>query len=48
LLYAQESPWSGHARGLGRGLIFTKDGRLIASVMQEGLVRVIKPEPSRF
>jgi acyl-CoA thioesterase II len=48
LLYAQESPWAGHARGLGRGLIYTKDGRLIASAMQEGLVRVIKPEPSRF
>ncbi|MCA3594983.1 MAG: acyl-CoA thioesterase II [Methylobacterium sp.] len=48
LLYAQESPWAGHARGLGRGLIYTKDGRLIASAIQEGLVRVIKPEPSRF
>ena len=39
LLYVTESPWSGHARGLGRGQIFTRDGRLVASVMQEGMLR---------
>ena len=39
LLYVQDSPWSGRARGLGRGSIFTRDGRLVASVMQEGLMR---------
>lgn len=39
LLYSQDSPWSGHARGLGRGLIYTEAGRLVASVMQEGLIR---------
>jgi acyl-CoA thioesterase-2 len=39
LLYAQDSPWSGHARGMGRGLLFSEDGRLVASVIQEGLVR---------
>lgn len=39
LLYAQDSPWSGHARGLGRGLIYTPEGRLVASVVQEGLIR---------
>ena len=39
LLYAQDSPWAGHARGLGRGLIFTETGRLVASVAQEGLIR---------
>lgn len=39
LLYATESPWSGHARGLGRGQIFTRAGRLVASVMQEGMLR---------
>ena len=48
LLYAQDSPWTGHARGLGRGLIYTKEGRLVASAMQEGLVRSITPAPSRF
>jgi acyl-CoA thioesterase-2 len=40
LLYTQDSPWSGHARGLGRGLIYTREGRLVASVAQEGLMRV--------
>lgn len=39
LLYSLDTPWSGHARGLGRGLVFTESGRLVASVMQEGLVR---------
>ncbi len=40
LLYAQDSPWSGNARGLGRGLIYTEDGRLVATVAQEGLIRL--------
>lgn len=40
LLYVQDSPWSGAARGLGRGMIFTRDGRLVASVAQEGLMRL--------
>jgi acyl-CoA thioesterase II len=42
LLYTQDSPWSGHARGLGRGLIYTADGVLVASVAQEGLMRLRK------
>ena len=42
LLYATDSPWSGHARGFNRGSIFTRDGRLVASVAQEGLIRVRK------
>ncbi|WNG47230.1 acyl-CoA thioesterase II [Archangium minus] len=40
LLYAMDSPWAGNARGLARGHIFTRDGRLVASVAQEGLVRL--------
>lgn len=40
-LYATESPWSGHARGLVRGSIFDRDGKLVASTAQEGLVRVV-------
>lgn len=40
LLYSTESPWAGGSRGYSRGSIFTRDGRLIASVAQEGLVRV--------
>ena len=39
LLYACDSPTSGHARGLNRGNIFRRDGKLVASVTQEGLVR---------
>ena len=44
LLYAQDSPAAGGARGLNRGLIFARDGRLVASAMQEGLIRYRAPE----
>lgn len=40
LLYATDSPWAGHARGFNRGQIFSRDGRLVASVAQEGLMRL--------
>ncbi|MGL4301346.1 MAG: acyl-CoA thioesterase [Sphingomonas sp.] len=40
LLYACDSPWAGHARGFNRGKIFTRGGRLVASVAQEGLIRL--------
>jgi acyl-CoA thioesterase-2 len=43
LLYAQDSPSTGGARGFARGSIFTRDGRLIASVAQEGLIRLRTP-----
>ena len=39
LLYACESPTAGHARGLNRGNIFSRDGKLVACVAQEGLIR---------
>jgi acyl-CoA thioesterase-2 len=39
LLYAQDSPNLAGARGYSRGLIFARDGRLVASVAQEGLLR---------
>jgi acyl-CoA thioesterase II len=39
LLYSQDSPNSGGARGFTRGLLFSHDGRLVASVVQEGLIR---------
>ena len=39
LLYAMDSPNAHNCRGLGRGSIFTRDGRLIATVAQEGLIR---------
>lgn len=42
LLYSIESPSTSGARGLARGHIFTRDGKLIATVAQEGLIRPIK------
>ena len=41
LLYAQESPTAQGARGLARGLVYTRDGRLVCSVVQEGMIRVV-------
>jgi acyl-CoA thioesterase-2 len=40
LLYVQESPSASGARGFNRGAIFRRDGVLVASVAQEGLIRV--------
>jgi acyl-CoA thioesterase-2 len=40
LLYAQDTPAAGGARGLARGQVFTQDGDLVVSVVQEGLIRV--------
>ncbi|MEE1814762.1 acyl-CoA thioesterase [Streptomyces sp. NPDC004288] len=40
LLYDQESPTASGGRGLGQARIFTQDGRLAISVIQEGVVRV--------
>ncbi len=39
LLYAQDSPVAGGARGFARGQIFDRAGNLVASVAQEGLIR---------
>ncbi len=39
LLYVTDSPWSGGGRGFGRGQIYARDGRLVASVAQEGMMR---------
>jgi acyl-CoA thioesterase-2 len=39
LLHVMESPSAGGARGLVRGRIFTRDGLLVASTAQEGLMR---------
>jgi acyl-CoA thioesterase-2 len=40
LLYSTDSPWSGASRGFNRGSLFTRDGRLVASTAQEGLIRL--------
>ncbi len=39
LLYAEDSPSSSGARGFTRGSIFSRDGKLVASTAQEGLIR---------
>jgi len=45
LLYVQDSPAAAGARGFARGTIFTRAGKLVASVAQEGLMRPTgKPE----
>lgn len=43
LLYVMKSPNAFKARGLANGQIFTRSGRLVASVTQEGLIRPIRP-----
>lgn len=42
LLFWMDSPSFENARGFNRGSIFTRDGKLVASVAQEGLIRKIK------
>jgi acyl-CoA thioesterase II len=42
LLYATDSPSASGARGLTRGNLFARDGRLLASTAQEGLLRVVR------
>ncbi|MBV8496660.1 MAG: acyl-CoA thioesterase II [Gammaproteobacteria bacterium] len=42
LLYAMVSPSASGARGFARASVFARDGRLVASAAQEGLVRLRK------
>jgi len=41
LLYSMNSPITAHGRGFSRGDLFTRDGKLVASVAQEGMIRKI-------
>jgi acyl-CoA thioesterase-2 len=43
LLYAQDTPSASGGRGLGRGLVYTAGGALVASVVQEGVIRRARP-----
>jgi acyl-CoA thioesterase-2 len=45
LLYSQDSPSSSGGRGFTRGMLHAEDGTLIASVAQEGLIR-LREKPS--
>jgi acyl-CoA thioesterase-2 len=40
LLYATHSPWAGRARGFTRGQVYRQDGRMVATIAQEGLMRM--------
>ncbi|WP_235296355.1 acyl-CoA thioesterase [Portibacter marinus] len=40
-LYALDSPSASNSRGFTRGNIFNTEGKLVASVVQEGLIRII-------
>jgi len=42
LLYDQETVSTSRARGLARGSIFSRDGRMVVSVVQEGLIRAVR------
>jgi acyl-CoA thioesterase-2 len=41
LLYTMDSGWSGGARGFSRGRIYDRQGQLVASTAQEGLMRLV-------
>jgi acyl-CoA thioesterase II len=42
-VYVMDSDWSGGGRGINRGRIYRRDGTLIASAVQEGLIRYDPP-----
>jgi acyl-CoA thioesterase II len=44
LLYVADSPSAAGARGFVRGQVFTRQGALVASVAQEGLIRMREPK----
>ena len=44
LLYSIDSPSAQGARGLARGMIYDRNGRLVASTAQEGLIRVVRED----
>jgi len=45
LLYVNDAPTAFGARGFVRGQVFTRDGLLVASAAQEGLIRLREPKP---
>ena len=47
LLYAIDSPSASNARGFTRGNIFSREGKLVASVVQEGLIRPRKEKNTK-
>ena len=47
LLYVCDSPSASGGRGLARGLIYDRSGRLVATTVQEGMIRVKDPSSHR-
>lgn len=47
LLYSCDSPSASGARALSRGSVFRRDGTLVASTAQEGLMRLLEPRDGR-
>ena len=47
MLYSIDSPSAQGARGLARGMVYDRGGRLVASTAQEGLIRVTPPQAGR-
>lgn len=47
LLYVMDAPSSGGARGLNRGTFYNEQGQVVASVAQEGLVRLDDGRPQK-
>lgn len=45
ILLAHESPYAGRGRSYGRGHAFARDGRLVASFAQDGIIRSFAPRP---
>ncbi len=48
LLYVQDSPSAQGARGFCRGELYSRDGVLVASAAQEGLMRIVEPRPLKI
>ena len=46
ILFAQDAPAAAAGRGYSRGELWTRDGRLVASAMQESLMRVVADAPA--
>jgi acyl-CoA thioesterase len=44
MLLAHEAPYAGRGRTYGRADVFTEDGRLVASFIQDGMVRTISAD----
>jgi acyl-CoA thioesterase len=42
-VYVMDSDWTGGSRGINHGWIYSEDGTLVASVVQEGLLRLTPP-----